>query len=97
MQKVRRIVTVGISWVGDRSRGLSRRPPIYLSRIAARTHMCAYAANVWNLSIIQGPETFCRPVPNLTVSIRNFPIAVFHGISTCVLTVGGNSARTRSR
>jgi hypothetical protein len=34
---------------------VSRRPPISLDRIVARTHMYTYAATVWDLSIVQGP------------------------------------------
>jgi hypothetical protein len=44
-----RIVTFGIS--GGRS--LTR--PIPLSTIVARTHMYTLAANVWDLSLVQGP------------------------------------------
>jgi hypothetical protein len=31
---------------------VSRRPPISLYTIVARTHMYTYAAKVWNLSIV---------------------------------------------
>jgi hypothetical protein len=34
---------------------VSRRPPISLDAIVARTHMYTYAANVWDLSLVQGP------------------------------------------
>jgi hypothetical protein len=34
---------------------VSRRPPIFLSTMVPRTHMYTYAANVWDLSIVQGP------------------------------------------
>jgi hypothetical protein len=34
---------------------VSRRPPISLYTVVARTHMYTYAAKVWDLSIIQGP------------------------------------------
>ena len=33
---------------------VSRRPPIPLDTIVARTHTYTYAANVWGLSIVQG-------------------------------------------
>ena len=33
---------------------VSRRPPIPLYTIVARTHMYTYAANVWELSLVQG-------------------------------------------
>ena len=36
---------------------VSRRPPIPLSTIVARTHMYTYAAKVWALSIVQGHST----------------------------------------
>jgi hypothetical protein len=50
---------------------VSRRPPISLDTTVARTHMYTYAANVWDLSIVQGPF-FCRPAPNLTVRFATF-------------------------
>jgi hypothetical protein len=34
---------------------VSRRPPISLDTIVARTHMYTYAVEVWDLSIVQGP------------------------------------------
>jgi hypothetical protein len=34
---------------------VSRRPPISLYTIVARTRMYTYAASVWDLSIVQGP------------------------------------------
>jgi hypothetical protein len=51
---------------------VSRRPPISLSSIVARTHMYTYAAKVWDLFLVQGPFSVA-PVPNPT--IRNFFIA----------------------
>jgi hypothetical protein len=33
---------------------VSRRPPIPLDTIVARTHAYTYAAKVWDLSIVQG-------------------------------------------
>jgi hypothetical protein len=49
---------------------VSRRPPIPLDTIVARTHMYTYAAKDWDLSIVQGtPFTiFCRPEPNPNVT-----------------------------
>jgi hypothetical protein len=41
--------------VGDAHAAVSRRPPISLSMIVARTHMYTNDAKVWNLSIVQGP------------------------------------------
>jgi hypothetical protein len=37
---------------------VSRRPPIPLSSIVARTHMYANAAKVWDFSIVQGALSF---------------------------------------
>ena len=34
---------------------VSRRPPISLCTIVARTHMYTYAANVWDLPLVQEP------------------------------------------
>jgi hypothetical protein len=34
---------------------VSRRPPISLDTIVARTHMYTCTAKVWDLSIVQGP------------------------------------------
>jgi hypothetical protein len=34
---------------------VSRRPPISLYTIVARTHMYTYDARVWALSLVQGP------------------------------------------
>jgi hypothetical protein len=53
-----RIATLRIS--GGRFLTVSRRPPVPLSRIVARTHMYTYAANVWDSSIVQGPF-YCPP------------------------------------
>jgi hypothetical protein len=40
---------------------VSRRPPISLDTIVARTHMYTYAAQVWDLSIVQ---THLSPMQN---------------------------------
>jgi hypothetical protein len=53
MQKLR-IVTLGFR-VGDAHEAVSRRPPIALDTVVARTHMYTYAAKVWDSSIVQGP------------------------------------------
>jgi hypothetical protein len=34
---------------------VSRRPPIPLDTVVARTHTYTHAARVWDLSIVQGP------------------------------------------
>jgi hypothetical protein len=46
---------------------VSRRPPIPLDTIVARTHMYTYAANVCDLSIVQGPFSVA---PSQTLTIR---------------------------
>jgi hypothetical protein len=53
---------------------VSRRPPISLDTIVARTHMYTYDAIVWALSIVQGH--FLSPVPNPNVTIRKCSSAV---------------------
>jgi hypothetical protein len=51
--------------VGDRAHeAVSRRPPIPLDTSVARTRMYTYAANVWDLSIVQGPFSVAPSVPN---------------------------------
>jgi hypothetical protein len=44
--------------------GRLRRPPTSLDTTVARCHMYTYAAEVWALSIVQGPFS--------VVTIRNF-------------------------
>jgi hypothetical protein len=48
MEKLR-IATLGISW-GIAHEAVSRRPPISLCRMVARTHMYTYAPKCWDLS-----------------------------------------------
>ena len=55
---------------------VSRRPPISLARIVARTEGYTYAAKFWDLSIVQGPFSVAH-VPNL--SVTNCFIAVRGG------------------
>jgi hypothetical protein len=76
MQKLRIVTCGGFGWEIAHA-AVSRRPPIPLFAIVARTEGYTYVAKVWDLSIVQGPF-FCRPVPNLNlnVTIRNFSIAV---------------------
>jgi hypothetical protein len=38
---------------------VSRHPPISINTIVARTHMYTHDANVWDLSIVQGPFSCC--------------------------------------
>jgi hypothetical protein len=62
--------------VGDElTKCVSRRPPISRDAIIARTHMYTYAAKVWDFSLVQGPFSVA-PCQTLTVTIRNFCIAV---------------------
>jgi hypothetical protein len=55
---------------------VSRRPPIPLYTIVARTHTYTYAANVWDSSLVQGP--FSVAPSQTLVPIRNFCIAARH-------------------
>jgi hypothetical protein len=65
---------------------VSRRPPISLPRIVARTHMYTYDANVWDF-VPRSTTIFCRPAPNPNITIRNFCIAVRRGsVATHLLT-----------
>jgi hypothetical protein len=50
---------------------VSRRPPISLSSIVARTHVYTYAANVWDLSIVHGPFPVA-PCQTQTVRFATF-------------------------
>jgi hypothetical protein len=51
----------------------SRRPPIPLSTIVARTNMYTYDANVWGLSIVQGPFSVApRQTPDVAIRNRVF-------------------------
>jgi hypothetical protein len=63
-----RIATSGISGGRSPHEAVSRRPPISLYTIVARTHMYTYDAQVWDLSAAQGPSS--RPV-----TIRPSPTA----------------------
>ena len=68
---------------------VSRRPPISLDKIVARTHMHTYAAKVWALSIVQGPFSVA-PCQTLTsrfayVLHRCVPPAVLAYILTAPL------------
>jgi hypothetical protein len=58
---------------------VSRRPPIPLYTIVARTHVYTYAAKVWDSSIVQGAFSVApRQRANLGVTTRNLFIAVRH-------------------
>jgi hypothetical protein len=58
-----RIETCGISGGRCAHAAVSRRPPIPLSTIVARTHMYPPAAKFWDFSTVQS-AIFCRAVPN---------------------------------
>jgi hypothetical protein len=60
--------------VGDRSRAVSRRPPISLDAIVHRTGGYTYYVGVWDLSIVQGPFSVA-PCQTLKATIRTFCIA----------------------
>jgi hypothetical protein len=65
--------------VGDEAHAaVSRRPPIALSTIVARTEGCTYAVKVWAVSLVQGPFSVA-PCQTPIVTIRNVFIAV-HGV-----------------
>jgi hypothetical protein len=53
---------------------VTRRPPISLYMIVARTGSYTYIVGVWDLSIVQGAFSI-TPMPNPTVTIRNLSIA----------------------
>ena len=50
---------------------VSRRPPIPISRIVARTEGYTHAAKVWDLSIVQGPFSVA-PCQTLIVRFVTF-------------------------
>jgi hypothetical protein len=74
---------VGISGGRCAHEAVSRRPPIYLYRIIAHTHMHMYATKCWALSTVQGPfpvapcQTFTRYDSHLLSS------AVTLGVAAC--------------
>jgi hypothetical protein len=51
---------------------VSRRPPIYLDTIVARSEGYTYAASVWDVCLVQGPFSVA---PCQTLAFR---YAVFH-------------------
>ena len=52
---------------------VSRRPPISLNTIVARSHLYTHDTKVWDLSIVQGPFSVA-PAPNFLL---------FHSIPSC--------------
>jgi hypothetical protein len=59
---------------------VSPRPPISLYTIVARTHTYTHAANVWALSIVQGPFSVARAQ---TLTFRFATFASLHGRGGC--------------
>jgi hypothetical protein len=65
-----RIVTVGISGGSRAHAAVSRRAPVSLCTIVARTEGYTYAAKVWALFIVQGPFSVAPcETPNVTIRI----------------------------
>ena len=62
--------------IGLEGRSLSRRPPLSLPRIVARTEGYTYAANFWDLSIVH--RQFMSPTPNL---VLRFAFASLFGVA----------------
>jgi hypothetical protein len=61
---------------------VSRRPPISLDTIVARTRMYTYAANVWDLSIVQGPSPVIRSLFHFCLLRFAVPLR-FYGLRGC--------------
>jgi hypothetical protein len=80
MEKLR-IVTFKVFGWEIAHAAAARRPPISLDTMVARTGGYTYDVGVWDLSIVHG-SIFCRAVPNLSVTIRNFCIAMVVGAKT---------------
>jgi hypothetical protein len=68
-----RIVMLGFFGWEMAHEAVSPRPPISLDTIVARTHMCTYAAKVWDFSIVQGPFSVA-PCQTLTLRFGKFCI-----------------------
>jgi hypothetical protein len=75
----------------DRHEAISRRPPISLHMVVARTGRYTHAAKVWDLSIVKGPFSVapCQTL-GLMFTIRNLCIAVCR-------RVGGGGQRRPAR
>jgi hypothetical protein len=68
MEKLR--IVTGFRWEIAHE-AVSRRPPISLHRIVARTHMYTYDAKVWDLSLVQRPFSVA-PCQTLTFRFATF-------------------------
>jgi hypothetical protein len=86
--------------VGDElTRAVSRRPPISLDTVVARTEGYTYAAKIWDFSIVQGPFSVA---PCQTVALRFatfcFALPRYHGLSlslpTPCPTLNGHTVRS---
>jgi hypothetical protein len=60
---------------------VSRRPPSSLYTFVARNHMYTYDADVWDLSIVQGPFSVA-PCQTLIVTIRNASLCESRGMGS---------------
>jgi hypothetical protein len=78
--------------VGDAHAAVSRRPPISLCTIVARTHMYTYAAKVWDVSIVQGPFSVA---PCQTLTLRFATFASLYGDFTDLRRVADPDAHFR--
>jgi hypothetical protein len=67
-------IVMGISGWEIAHAAVSRRPPISLVTVVARTRMCTHDAKGWG-SFHRSRTLFCRPVPHPSVTIRNFCVA----------------------
>jgi hypothetical protein len=80
---------------------VTRRPPIPLSTIVARTHMYTHAANVWGLSLVQGPFSVspCQTLLHKTVralrtSLRTMARVTFLASSIWMMSSGSAGSTT---
>jgi hypothetical protein len=74
---------------------VSRRPPIPLFTIVARTNMHTYTAKVWDLSLVQGPFSVA-PCQTLTLRFAacSSPYEMAHQLTCamCVQVLAGRAA-----
>jgi hypothetical protein len=82
--KTLRIVTAGFRWENAYA-AVSRRPPISLDTIVARTEGNAYAAKVWDLSIVQGPFSVAPCQIRSMLRFATFFVAVRHQLPLIIL------------
>jgi hypothetical protein len=82
--------------VSDRSRGVSRRPPIPFYTIVARTGGYTYAVGVWGLSIVNGHSLSRRAKPE-RYDFATFSSAVRGGSVTAHIAARAPRKRLRCR